>query len=42
MKSQCKECGGSSLCAHGNQKHQCKECGARNNLWNNGILKRSC
>ena len=27
QKSQCKECGGSSICEHGKQKSRCKECG---------------
>ena len=27
VRSQCKECGGSSICEHGKQRSQCKECG---------------
>ena len=27
MKSQCKECGGASICPHGRLKSRCKECG---------------
>jgi hypothetical protein len=27
QKSQCKECGGSSICEHNKRKSQCKECG---------------
>jgi hypothetical protein len=27
QKSNCKECGGSSICPHGKIKYSCKECG---------------
>ena len=27
IRSQCKECGGSSICEHGRQRSRCKECG---------------
>jgi hypothetical protein len=27
QKSQCNECGGSSMCEHGRQKSRCKQCG---------------
>jgi hypothetical protein len=27
IRSQCKECGGSSICEHGRVRSQCKECG---------------
>ena len=28
-QSQCKECGGASICDHGRQRSQCKECGGQ-------------
>ena len=27
MRSQCKECGGGSICEHGRQRSRCKDCG---------------
>ena len=27
VRSQCKDCGGSSICEHGRQRSRCKECG---------------
>ena len=27
-RSECKECGGSSICEHGRRRHRCKECGS--------------
>ena len=29
IRSQCKECGGSSICEHGKRKYTCKECKSR-------------
>jgi hypothetical protein len=40
-KSQCKECGGSSICEHGRQKSTCKECGG-SSICEHGRIKSQC
>ena len=40
-KSQCKECGGSSICEHGRQKSRCKECGGVS-ICEHGRQKSQC
>ena len=40
-KSQCKECGGSSICEHGRQKSRCKECGG-SSICEHGKRKSTC
>ena len=41
MRSQCKECGGSSICEHGRERRYCKECGGKS-ICEHGRRRRYC
>ena len=41
QRSQCKECGGSSICEHGRQRSTCKECGG-SQICEHGRIRSSC
>ena len=40
-KSECKECGGASICPHGKRKSECKECGG-SQICEHGKKKSTC
>ena len=40
QRSQCKECGGASICQHNRQRGKCKECGGGSICQHNRIMSR--
>jgi hypothetical protein len=41
VRSECKECGGGSICDHGRQRSQCKECGG-GSICEHGRVRSKC
>jgi len=41
VRSQCKQCGGSSICEHGRRRPQCKECGG-SSICEHGRVRSQC